>query len=213
MDEQGDASSKVHCASPNAAQAVGADNEQSEQPRLPSPALLQPTPPYCALGPRSLGTSGVGAPAPCGSLQVPRTLLPSSPGRTHFRRMWVGATPETEVSRGSADGNGLRSCSQSVLKMVSETLGDPSGLRARVRGRRSRPPLPSPFPGGGGGGRRRPASGAMICRVTGSGGSWPPPGQVSGAGPASGASASSFPTASSLPSPSPPVGPDPGPFP
>ncbi|TKC52778.1 hypothetical protein EI555_011864, partial [Monodon monoceros] len=54
---------------------------------------------------------------------VPRTLLPSSPGRTQFRRMWVGATPETEVSRGSADGNGLRSCSQSELKMNARGLG------------------------------------------------------------------------------------------
>nr|XP_058897800.1 LOW QUALITY PROTEIN: proteasome maturation protein [Kogia breviceps] len=37
--------------------------------------------------------------------------------------MCVGATPEAEVSRGLADGNGLRSCSQSELNMNARGLG------------------------------------------------------------------------------------------
>jgi hypothetical protein len=79
---------------------------------LPSPVarLVQSPPfssphPYCALGPGSLGTAAVGAPAPRSSLPATRALLPSSPGRTHFRRMWGERLPETEVSGGPADGN------------------------------------------------------------------------------------------------------------
>ncbi|XP_006894148.1 PREDICTED: proteasome maturation protein [Elephantulus edwardii] len=41
------------------------------------------------------GTPGVGAPAPRISLQPSRTLFPSSPGRTHFRRM-PGREPPPE---------------------------------------------------------------------------------------------------------------------
>lgn len=95
--------------------------------------------------------------------------------------------------------------------MVSETPDDPSGRRARVCGCKGRPPAPSPSPGGSGGGRRRPASGAMICRVTGSG--------VRGRGlgrapalPVSGDLASSSPPSSPLSHPQAPP-PQPGPFP
>lgn len=69
--------------------------------------------PYCALGPRSLGTRGVGAPAPRGSLPAPRALLPSSPGRTHFRRMWGGNPGNGSERRGRLTVIGPSGCSQS----------------------------------------------------------------------------------------------------
>lgn len=100
----------------------------SSRPRLP------PSPhPYWALGPRSLGTSSVGAPAPRGSLPAPRALLPSLPGRTHFRRMG-GGPRKRKWAAGSTDGNGAERLFTEQVKMVSETLGDLSSRRARDPG-------------------------------------------------------------------------------
>ena len=78
--------------------AVGVADEESRGPSPPSPPSAKP---HSALGPRSLGTPGVGAPAPRGSLQAPRALLPSFARTDALPADVGGASPETEVSGGA----------------------------------------------------------------------------------------------------------------
>ncbi|XP_071064272.1 proteasome maturation protein [Dasypus novemcinctus] len=88
----------------------------SSQPAL-LPARSFPEPLARVPGDHRRGSAGL--------VQFPpgaRALLPTSPGRTHFRRIW-GAGPETEVSSGPLTVTGLRGTADSGLKMNTRGLG------------------------------------------------------------------------------------------